>query len=203
MVRAVDVKTEGLGGDSEIRVGLNGELIVGPERAVALSLLAARYPDAQFYLDLRGVSPKPVSTAEAMAHVIRAYHPTSKLPESEQDLSAIYISLLYGKRALLVMDNAKDRRQVEPLIPPAGCVLIVTSRQHFTLPGIYDRDLDALPNRNHLRVAPRARVAADQHAPVRTDSFKCLCTACRVTWRLTHDVRAAERLARLDESLDH
>ncbi|MFN0191354.1 MAG: hydantoinase/oxoprolinase N-terminal domain-containing protein [Aestuariivirga sp.] len=51
MVRAVDVKTEGLGGDSEIRVGLNGELIVGPERAVPLSLLAARYPETLAMLD--------------------------------------------------------------------------------------------------------------------------------------------------------
>jgi N-methylhydantoinase A/oxoprolinase/acetone carboxylase beta subunit len=51
MVRAVDVKTEGLGGDSEIRVGMNGELTVGPERAVPVSLLAMRYPETLAMLE--------------------------------------------------------------------------------------------------------------------------------------------------------
>jgi len=34
------------------------------------------------------------------------------------------------------MDNAANAEQVEPLIPPAGCLLLITSRQHFTLPGL-------------------------------------------------------------------
>jgi N-methylhydantoinase A/oxoprolinase/acetone carboxylase beta subunit len=45
MVKAVDVKTIGLGGDSEISIGLNGKLDVGPQRALPLSLLGARAPE--------------------------------------------------------------------------------------------------------------------------------------------------------------
>ena len=44
MVKAIDVKTIGLGGDSEISIGLNGVIDVGPQRAVPLSLLASRVP---------------------------------------------------------------------------------------------------------------------------------------------------------------
>jgi N-methylhydantoinase A/oxoprolinase/acetone carboxylase beta subunit len=44
MVKAIDVKTIGLGGDSEIAIGLNGKIDVGPQRAVPLSLLASRVP---------------------------------------------------------------------------------------------------------------------------------------------------------------
>jgi N-methylhydantoinase A/oxoprolinase/acetone carboxylase beta subunit len=44
MVKAIDVKTIGLGGDSEISIGLNGKIDVGPQRAVPLSLLAQRKP---------------------------------------------------------------------------------------------------------------------------------------------------------------
>jgi N-methylhydantoinase A/oxoprolinase/acetone carboxylase beta subunit len=44
MVKAIDVKTIGLGGDSEIAIGLNGKIDVGPQRAVPLSLLAQRKP---------------------------------------------------------------------------------------------------------------------------------------------------------------
>lgn len=45
MVKAIDVKTIGLGGDSEIHIGMNGKLTVGPQRVAPVSLLAARYPE--------------------------------------------------------------------------------------------------------------------------------------------------------------
>ncbi len=44
MVKAIDVKTIGLGGDSEVAVVANGRLEIGPQRAVPLSLLASRHP---------------------------------------------------------------------------------------------------------------------------------------------------------------
>jgi N-methylhydantoinase A/oxoprolinase/acetone carboxylase beta subunit len=45
MVKAIDVKTIGLGGDSEIAIGTNGRIDVGPQRTVPLSLLAQRVPE--------------------------------------------------------------------------------------------------------------------------------------------------------------
>lgn len=45
MVRAVDVKTIGLGGDSEVHLGLNGGVTIGPQRATPVSLLGQRYPE--------------------------------------------------------------------------------------------------------------------------------------------------------------
>ncbi len=127
--------------------GLRGQGGVG-KTVLALMLareLCAEYPDAQIFLDLQGVSETSVSTAEAMAHVIRAFHLEAKLPEGPQ-LAALYREVLREKRALLLMDNASGQAQVEPLIPPAGNVLLVTSRQRFSLPGLATRDLDLLPD---------------------------------------------------------
>jgi tetratricopeptide (TPR) repeat protein len=128
--------------------GLRGQGGIG-KTTLALKLaeqLTDRYPDAQFYLDLKGTT-QPLTPSDAMAHVIRAYHPTANLPEGEAELSALYRSVLHGQRALLLMDNARDAAQVEPLIPhAAGCVLLVTSRWHFVLPGLYAKDLDAMPH---------------------------------------------------------
>ena len=45
MVKAIDVKTIGLGGDSEIQASMDGKLSIGPQRAVPISLLAMRYPE--------------------------------------------------------------------------------------------------------------------------------------------------------------
>lgn len=51
MVKAIDVKTVGLGGDSEITVGLNGRIDVGPQRVAPVSLLASRYPEVVAMLE--------------------------------------------------------------------------------------------------------------------------------------------------------
>src|SRR3989442_1351125 len=63
------------------------------------------------------------------------------------------------------MDNAKDAHQVEPLIPPPSCLLLVTSRKHFALPGCVAKNLDALPPADArallLRIVPR--LAEDGH----------------------------------------
>jgi len=140
--------------------GLQGMGGVG-KTALALKLAEAlmpRYPDAQFFLDLRGTST-PLSPAEAMGHVIRGYHPASKLPESEDELCGLYRTVLHGQRALVLMDNARGAAQVEPLIPPAGCALLVTSRWHFHLPGLYAKNLDVLSAGDAegllLKIAPR------------------------------------------------
>ena len=52
MVKAIDVKTVGLGGDSEVHFGAAGLIELGPERAVPISLLAARYPNLVAMLEV-------------------------------------------------------------------------------------------------------------------------------------------------------
>jgi N-methylhydantoinase A/oxoprolinase/acetone carboxylase beta subunit len=51
MVKAIDVKTIGLGGDSEINISTNGAIEVGPQRAVPLSLMASRVPELVLLLE--------------------------------------------------------------------------------------------------------------------------------------------------------
>ena len=119
-------------------------------------------------LDLKGASAEPLSVTEALGHVIRSYHPAAKLPESETELRTLYLSALDGQRAILLMDNAADAVQVEPLIPPASCLLLVTSRWHSTLPGFAAKNLDTLMAGDArallLTIAPRIGEWADKIA---------------------------------------
>ena len=123
-----------------------------------------QYPDGQIFVDLKGIENNSLKVPEIMARVIRSFNlHECQIPEDEGELKGMYSSVLYGKRVLLLMDNASTREQVEPLIPPSTCLLIVTSRQHFTLPGLHSKDLNTLPlkdaERLLLRIAPR--IAAD------------------------------------------
>ncbi len=147
--------------------GLYGQGGVG-KTALALKLaeeLSPNYPDAQIYLDFKGVSEKPLTAAEGMSHVLRTFHPEAKFPEKEEDLRAQYLSVLHNKRALLLMDNAQNADQVMALIPPSGCTMLVTSRNHFYLPGLRPKILDTLSASEAqaflLRIAPRIKNEAE------------------------------------------
>jgi len=156
--------------DGAIMLGIYGPGGIG-KTALALKLaerLVPRYPDAQFFLDLEGTSPMPLSSTDATAHIIRAYDPSYRKPQSESELRGRYRSLLHNKRALILMDNARDAEQIEMLIPPVGCLLLVTSRQRFTLPGLYPLNLHTLQLNEAcallLRIAARIQGFADEIA---------------------------------------
>jgi N-methylhydantoinase A/oxoprolinase/acetone carboxylase beta subunit len=51
MVRAIDVRTVGLGGDSAVEAGIDATLKVGPERVLPVALLAHRFPEVLDQLD--------------------------------------------------------------------------------------------------------------------------------------------------------
>ncbi len=92
-----------------------------------------RFPDAQLFLDARGTLPDPPSSRRLMAQIIQTLQPFAQLPDEDAAVSTLYHDVLRGKRLLLLLDNARDAAQAAPLIPPAGCALIVTSRQNFLL----------------------------------------------------------------------
>jgi tetratricopeptide (TPR) repeat protein len=162
--------------------GLQGQGGVG-KTALALKLaaeIAPNFPDGKIYLDLKGVGEKPLTAAEALSHVLRAFHPEAKLPEKEDDLCGLFRSVLHDKHVLLLMDNAKDATQVKSLIPPEGNTLLVTSRTRFTLPGLYRRSLDTLPTEDAkkllLKIAPRISGEAEAIAKL----CGCLALALRL-----------------------
>lgn len=126
--------------------GLRGMGGIG-KTALAFKLaekLADRYPDGQIFVDMKGTSDDPLPPAEAMGQVIHAFDPEMRTQVSESELTGRYRSKLHGKRVLLLLDNAVDDNQIRPLLPPASCGLIVTSRQKFTLPGLKEKDLNIM-----------------------------------------------------------
>jgi hypothetical protein len=77
---------------------------------------------------------------EALAGFLRALGvDDARLPDAVAERSALYRSLLAGRRVMVVLDDAASERQVRPLLPSQpGCGAIVTSR--VTLSGAGDGD---------------------------------------------------------------
>ena len=142
--------------------GLRGMGGVG-KTALALAFadkLKDRFPDGQLFLNMLGTSKSPLKPEDVMAHIIRSYLGVdASLPEQLNGLSGLYRSVLSGKKALILLDNAASREQVESLLPPPFCALLVTSRSKFALSGLAEKDLDVLPLEDArkllLEIAPR------------------------------------------------
>jgi len=107
--------------------------------------VAERYPDGQVVVEMGGTSERPLTPVEAMGQVVHAFQPELRLPDEPNEVTALYRTTLEGRRVLLLLDNAANSAQVRPLVVPAGCGLVVTSRHNISLPGLQHFDLDALP----------------------------------------------------------
>jgi len=89
------------------------------------------YPDGQLYAALRGPTGEPRKPAEVAGALLRALGlAADAVPATADERSALYRSLLDGRRVLVLLDDAADAAQVRPLLPgEPGCAVLVTSRE--------------------------------------------------------------------------
>ena len=116
--------------------------IVGPAGAgkTALALRAAvralnRFPDGHVYLNLRGYGDgAPLDPATALGRLLGSLPAApASIPADLPDRAALYRRLAGDRRMIVVLDNARDSRQVRPLLAcaQAACHTIVTSRSQL------------------------------------------------------------------------
>jgi len=89
----------------------------------------------QLFIDLRGDQPNPCRRPGSWPRVIRAFDPqTGQLSDEVDALGRHYPrGCCPGKKALLVLDNARDAEHLRAVAPrPRGCGLIATSRDSLT-----------------------------------------------------------------------
>ena len=168
--------------------------------------VAGQFPDGQLYVNLRGYdSDQPVTAADALAGLLRALGVEGRdIPAELDERAARYRSLLAGKHALIVLDNAGNVEQVRPLLPgTAGCAVVVTSRD--SLAGLVARDgaarleLDLLPLQDAvdlLRQLIGSRASAD---PAAAEQLARQCSRLPLALRVAAELAAARPAAPLHD----
>ncbi|MFD4638094.1 BTAD domain-containing putative transcriptional regulator [Lentzea sp. NPDC058436] len=91
--------------------------------------VAGRFPDGQVFLDLQRLTP-----AQALTEMLHSLGvPADRVPA---DPTALYRTLLHGKKVLIVLDDVRRARDVLPLVPgDQGNLLLITSRDTLSALG--------------------------------------------------------------------
>src|SRR6266540_385676 len=131
--------THGAGsGAAVVIAAIEGMAGVGKTRLAvhAGHLLAGEQPfDQTLFANLRGFHPDPAQPPADPAAVLDSFLrllgvPGHQIPHDLSARTGLYRQRLAGMRALVVLDNAADEQQVEPLLPgsPGGLTLITSRR---------------------------------------------------------------------------
>ncbi|MFI7148395.1 BTAD domain-containing putative transcriptional regulator [Nonomuraea sp. NPDC050022] len=133
--------------------------------------LRDHFPGGHLYVDLQGSREelKPLQSTEALGRMLRALGvATRDLPTETVEAAARFRSLTTGRGMLVLLDNAVDTAQVEPLLPGEQCGVLVTSRRALTTIGCTVHHLNALSDQESLtmlgRLAGEERVTAAPEA---------------------------------------
>ncbi|ONK14638.1 helix-turn-helix domain-containing protein [Streptomyces sp. MP131-18] len=102
--------------------------------------VARQFPDGILFADLGGFGPGvPADETDVLRHFMASLGGQVDAEVPAEHLAARYRSLMTGKRALIMLDNAAGAGQVRPLLPAAGgCHVLVTSRDRLS--GLVVRD---------------------------------------------------------------
>lgn len=107
--------------------------------------VASDFPDGCFWLDLKGSRPGlTLSAHEALGKLIHQIDMLASLVDDKGARIAQFRSLAFGRRMLIILDDARDAAQCDELLPPANNGLLITSRRSFHLPGLKPVELPLL-----------------------------------------------------------
>lgn len=130
--RAIATLRPGISTSTRPLVVLSGPSGIGKSAlAVHIAHAAKRFfPDLLLCIDLKGTEPHPLDPEAVIVSLLQEWGiEPAVLPSSLTDRVQLLNSLMAGKRTLMVLDNAANAAQIQPLIlSNLTCAVIVTSR---------------------------------------------------------------------------
>lgn len=142
---------------------------------------AQRFPCGTLFTDLRGFAPGiPQTPAEVVDRFLAALDPSADQRFSTGNRTEQLRALLAERPALVILDNAANSDQIEPLLNLfASCVVLITSRNslrkastryHFATLALHPLPLPAATALLSARIGDRAKY---EPGPVRDLARRC------------------------------
>ncbi|WP_433663106.1 ATP-binding protein [Nocardia sp. CA-128927] len=101
----------------------------------AAHLLSDQFPDGRFFVELNAHTPGqiPADPAEVLATLLTGLGiAPSHIPDSLHARRDLWRDRVATKRVLLILDDARDHDQIEPLLPAGpDCLTLITSRRRL------------------------------------------------------------------------
>ncbi|GAB2510801.1 ATP-binding protein [Nocardia heshunensis] len=101
----------------------------------AAHVLADQFPDGQYFVELHAHTPGqvPADPIDVLAELLIGLGTDpGGIPDSLSGRRDLWRDRLSGKRVLLILDDARDHAQIEPLLPTGRqCLTLVTSRRRL------------------------------------------------------------------------
>lgn len=96
----------------------------------AAYLMSSQFPDGQLFADLRGAE----HAHEVLGRLLQAMGmPPGAVPAGPEERAEQYQTRIAGRRFVIVLDNARNERQIRPLLPAdPGSLVVITSRSRLT-----------------------------------------------------------------------
>jgi DNA-binding SARP family transcriptional activator/tetratricopeptide (TPR) repeat protein len=143
--------------------------------------LAARYPDAQLFIDLHGHSgsQRPIAPSDALDRLLRALGiPAGRIPDDADARAALWRAELATRSVLVVLDNAADTAHVRPLLPGTSrSLVVITSRRRLIgLETALNVSLDVLPEAD--AIALFTRIVGDSRTATETAAVREVIDQC-------------------------
>jgi tetratricopeptide (TPR) repeat protein len=166
--------------------------------------VAARFPDGQLYVNLRGYDPGPaVSSADALAMLLRDLGlAAADIPYEPAERASRYRTMLADRRMLIILDNAHHADQVRDLLHGTdSCFVLVTSRN--SLAGLVARDgahrisLDLLPAAEAVALLRALIGARVDHEPDAATTLAQQCARLPLALRIAAELAGSQPTATL------
>ena len=119
--------------------------------AVAHQLLQ-EYSDAQIYLKLREDESAEISLYRILETIIHIFDPLAQISDDLDLLYAHYLSVLNGKRVLIILDDLPSGYDLHWLTPPSSCALLITTKENSETPVVCSIALNGLSQENSERL---------------------------------------------------
>jgi len=106
--------------------------------------LRPKFPDAQLAIKYSNAGDRTLAVQHVLETVVHTLDPLTRLPDNLNELQTLYLSLLEGKRVLIIVDQVGNENGINLLIPPPTCALLLTTRHQSELPATFSLNLDKL-----------------------------------------------------------